>query len=195
MSAPIPTSQRPLCFAVVPPGFEDVMMSELRAFGFVHVQGEVGGVSFRGDPLRANRVLSCATRILYRVGRFPAPSFPAFERGFKALDLSRFGGLTPQASTRKSKLYHTGAIEERVARWCPSGPTTVLIRLNKDKCTVSIDTSGERLHRRGWRLENGPAPMRETLAARRAGPAIARRSSLRSHVWFRNISDRSCRAR
>ena len=33
MSAPIPTSQRPLCFAVVPPGFEDVMMSELRAFG------------------------------------------------------------------------------------------------------------------------------------------------------------------
>ncbi len=164
--------KRPLCFAVVPPGFEGVMSDELRGLGFQSVQMEVGGVSFRGDPLRANRSLACATRILYRVGRFPAPSFQAFEKGFRRLDLSPFGGITPQASTRKSKLYHTGAIEERVTQWCTPGPTPLLIRMNKDKCTVSIDTSGERLHRRGWRLENGPAPMRETLAAcllRRSG--------------------------
>ena len=91
-------------FAVAPPGLELVVADELRERGFKRVQVEVGGVSFRGHPLRANRVLACPTRILQRVGRFPAPNFQALERGVKALDLSPFGGVTPQASCRKSKL-------------------------------------------------------------------------------------------
>ena len=151
-------------FAVVTPGFEDVAAAELIEHGFKQVDVRPGGVSFRGHPFRANVKLGIPTRILQRVGRFKAYNFAQLEKGFKNLDLSMFGGLTPQATCHKSRLYHSGAIEERVSKWVEPGDVSVFLRLVRDKCTVSIDTSGQRLHRRGWRIENGPAPLRETLA-------------------------------
>jgi putative N6-adenine-specific DNA methylase len=151
-------------FAVCAPGFEECVAAELRECGFGRIQVEVGGVSFSGHPLLANRVLASPTRILQRVARFMAPSFPALEKGMKRIDFSPFNGLTPHATCKKSRLYHSGAIEARVREWVPAGPNTLHIRLHRDRCTVSVDTSGERLHRRGWRLEIGPAPLRETLA-------------------------------
>ena len=152
-------------FAVCPPGLEPWMADEIRAADFRRVQVEVGGVSFFGHPLKANLTLRCATRILQRVARFSAPSFQALERGFKKLDLTEFGGLTAHVSCSKSKLYHSDAVGERVNRWIQQGSTALYVRIRKDRCTVSIDTTGERLHRRGWRIETGPAPLRETLAA------------------------------
>ena len=157
--------QRCELFAVCAPGFEVCVGEELKAYGFRRIQIEVGGVAFTGHPLLANRVLATPTRILQRIARFKAPSFPALEKGIKAIDFTPFGGLTPHATCKKSKLYHSGAIESRVRNWVTPGPNTLHIRLHRDRCTVSIDTSGERLHRRGWRLETGPAPLRETLAA------------------------------
>jgi putative N6-adenine-specific DNA methylase len=65
-----------------------------------------------------------------------------------------------------SMLHHTGAIEERVRDLLNvRGGATVRVRVDHDVCTVSVDTSGEHLHRRGWRLDVAKAPIRETLAA------------------------------
>jgi len=142
-----------------------VVAAELTALGFSEVSSQKGGVQFTGDPLRANRQSACATRILQRVARFNASSFSQLQKGAAAVDWSPFGGLTPQATCRKSRLYHTGAVEARLAEIVPPGPGTLQARIVRDRCILSVDTSGERLHRRGWRVETGPAPLRETLAA------------------------------
>ncbi|MCB9536871.1 MAG: methyltransferase [Myxococcales bacterium] len=155
----------PTLFAVVPPGLEGVAADELRRHRFRDVTPLDGGVRFRGNPLKANRILAIPTRILQRVARFEAPSFDALEAGAMAIDWAPFGGLTPQVTCTKSRLYHSGAVAERLAAIVPPGDVTLRARLHRDRCTLSVDTSGERLHQRGWRLENGPAPMRETLAA------------------------------
>lgn len=152
-------------FAVAPPGLEAVVAAELTDLGFGEVSVQKGGVQFTGDALRANRQSACATRILQRVARFNAQSFRQLEKGAAAVDWSPFGGLTPQATSRKSRLYHTGAIEARLAEIVPPGPGMLQARIVRDRCILSVDTTGERLHRRGWRVETGPAPLRETLAA------------------------------
>lgn len=152
-------------FAVCQPGLEPLVAAELREAGFRSIREDQGGVTFKGHVGRANRVLACPTRILQRVARFPARSFEEFETHFRNVDLSAFGGITPKVSARRSRLYHTGALEERVSEWAAAGPTVLHIRVVRDRCTLSVDSSGERLHRRGWRLEMGRAPLRETLAA------------------------------
>jgi putative N6-adenine-specific DNA methylase len=159
----------PELFCVVAPGLEFVCVDEAREHGF-HVLGhEVGGVRLRGDPteaLRANLSLAVPTRVLERIARFEARDFGRFEREVRAIDWARFGtGFTPRAACHKSKLHHTGALESRLAQWLPAGDTALLARFDDDVCTLSLDTTGERLHKRGWRVEVGPAPLRETLAA------------------------------
>jgi putative N6-adenine-specific DNA methylase len=78
------------------------------------------------------------------------------------------GGVDVAASTDgKSKLFHTGAIAERVVAQIGRGEGTqqVLVRVQRDVVTVSIDATGPALHKRGYRGPAGKAPMRETLAA------------------------------
>lgn len=152
-------------FAVCPPGLEPVVAGELRARGVADGREVPGGVAFTGDPLWANRALATPTRIVQRVAAFPAKHFGALQAGARAVDWAPFGGLTPEVTCRKSKLYHSGAVAERLAAVVPPGPGTLHARLFHDVCTLSVDTSGERLHKRGWRVETGPAPLRETLAA------------------------------
>ncbi len=152
-------------FAVAPPGQESVVAAELSDLGFADLFVQKGGVQFTGDALRANRQSACATRILQRVARFNASSFTQLLKGASTVDWTVFGGLTPQATCRKSRLYHTGAVESRLAEVVPPGPGMLLARIVRDRCILSVDTSGERLHRRGWRVETGAAPLRETLAA------------------------------
>lgn len=156
----------PLLFATAPPGMEPVLRDELHAHGFRSLSEKPGGVEFRGSPLKANRVLACASRILMPVARFAARDFEALIAGAEAVDWSPYGGVTVTASATRSRLYHTGAIVERLTALLPTGPTRVHCRIVHDRCTLSVDTSGDHLHRRGWRLEPGPAPLRETLAAR-----------------------------
>ena len=152
-------------FAVAPPGHETTIADELTELGFGEISPIAGGVQFTGDPLRANRQLACATRVLQRVARYHAPTFSQLMKGAAAVDWSPFGGLTPQATCRKSRLYHSGAVEARLAEVVPPGPGALHARIVRDRCILSVDTSGERLHRRGWRQETGSAPLRETLAA------------------------------
>lgn len=173
-------------FAVVPPGGEAVAARELAGLrGVAQVQALAGGVAFEGDlaaGLRANLWLRCATRILLRVGSFRARDWDALRRGAARLPwrdlLPADARVALQISQRGCRLYHTGAIAERVGsalreahgaglELVPAADATQTIHLRgeRDRWTASLDSSGDRLDRRGWRLERGAAAVRETLAA------------------------------
>jgi putative N6-adenine-specific DNA methylase len=140
-------------------------------------------VSWRGDErsvLRANLWLRTATRVLVRVAKFEATTFKDLERHAKRVNWGRY--LAPGAevefavTSKKSKLIHTGAIEERLRSATPDGGRATggrrreisqlfVVRVIRDEFEISADTSGELLHMRGYRQAIGKAPIRETLAA------------------------------
>lgn len=149
-----------------------------------------GGVEFTGDRralYRANLHLRTANRVLLRLGDFPAVGFTELRRRAARLPWERC--LTPgqpvalRVTCHKSRLYHSDAVAERVAgaiadrlgkppavqkfdeQAAGQPPQLVVVRLVHDHCTVSVDSSGELLHRRGYRLATAKAPLRETLAA------------------------------
>lgn len=189
-------------FAVTAPGLEALTRGELRRLNLLGTAdpsapanetaaaSEAGGVVFEGDLdalYRANLHLRTASRVLVRLGSFNAKAFPELRKKASRLDWARY--LTPgqpvaiRATCHHSKLYHSGAVVERVAgaiadslgspiseqkpgdEESENPPQLVLVRLVNDECTVSIDSSGELLHRRGYRLAIAKAPLRETLAA------------------------------
>lgn len=182
-------------FAVTAPGLEAFAALELGRLsllpaGFVAARG-AGGVPFEGDARalqRANLQLRTASRVLVRLApAFYAASFSELRAKAARLAWGRY--LAPgqpvaiRASCHKSKLYHSDAVAERVAgaiadalgkpapRLKPGDEEAadpaqlVVVRLADDQCTISIDSSGELLHRRGYRQAVARAPLRETLAA------------------------------
>jgi putative N6-adenine-specific DNA methylase len=165
---------RPLheCFAPCAPGLEALLAGELVALGIRDVTALGGGVAFRATTRQlyvANLGLRTANRVLVRVAAFRADSFADFERGIERVDWDAYlapdAGVRVRATSHASALFHTGAVEERVLDYLGPGDQLVLVRLEHDRVTVSVDTSGEHLHRRGWRLATAKAPVRETLAA------------------------------
>jgi putative N6-adenine-specific DNA methylase len=174
-------------FAVAAPGLEGVVADELRQLGDAgDVQPVGGGVELRGDLetiWRANLWLRAATRVLARLGEVRGRDFARLRRGLARLPWGLVADgprrVAVSASTHQCRLYHTGALAENVAFAIrdalgkgavadddSDAPTlSVYVRGVGDVFTVSIDTSGELLHRRGWRTEAGEAPLRETLAA------------------------------
>jgi len=169
-------------FAIVAPGLEEPCATELCRLGMDGVVPSPGGVSFtgqRGDLEQANLMLRTASRILVRLGSFRCRDFPHLFRGCRDLPWGRFvkpgTRLEVAVSAHRSRLIHRGRIAETVrdavarALGAAESPGAVRqriqLRLEDDVCTVSIDSSGELLHRRGYRSEAGPAPLRETLAA------------------------------
>jgi putative N6-adenine-specific DNA methylase len=174
-------------FAAAAPGVEPVLLREVESLPRMSDVGAVeGGVEFSGTleaGMRANLWLRTASRVLLRVGMVEARDFARLRRRVSALpwrELVPFGAaLQVKASAQRSRLFHTGAVEETVrfaladclarnARSLADPPrdsVTVLARGVDDRWTLSIDSSGELLHRRGWRLEAAHAPLRETLAA------------------------------
>jgi putative N6-adenine-specific DNA methylase len=190
-SKPAPRAERFELFAICAPGLESVLEAEMRALGLDVGKRDIGGVAFAGGSsalFRSNLWLRTATRVVARVGEFHARLFDELERHSRKLAWSRFiaGGhpVRLRVSTSKSRLYHTGAVAQRIAEAMEKStgvaPTVtsgsdeddeagetplVIIRLFRDQCTVSIDTSGALLHRRGYRLATAKAPLRETLGA------------------------------
>ncbi len=167
-------------FAVAPPGFRDLVARELRELGFAGVQEEEGGARFLcgwEGVLRANLWCRVASRILVRVARFTAADWRALKRGLARVPwgewLPRGCGVEVRAAKRASPLYHTGriartgyeALEEAVGAVRRAGGFRVQLRVVGAHVTVSLDTSGAHLHRRGYRPRVGPAPLRENLAA------------------------------
>ena len=176
------------CFAAVPRGAEEVAARELEALGIGGVQIAKGGVAFtcgREGLYRANLWLRTASRILVQLAAFPCVSPGDLYAGVLAIDWPRL--ITPDmtlavdCSLRDSALTHSGfvalktkdAIVDRIRSECGSRPSVntaspdvrINVHLLKNVCTVSLDSSGDSLDRRGYRLERNAAPLRETLAA------------------------------
>lgn len=177
------------CYAACLPGLEPFVVAELEALG--HRCGPVspGGVPFTASTRQlyaANLHLACATRVLVRLGSFGARSFRDLEVQTAALawadHLPAGVPVDLRVTAKASKLHHTGAIAERVgdvitdvlvARdgWVPppaadGDPSQlVVVRVARDRVTISLDSSGEPLHRRSWRLATAKAPLRPTIAA------------------------------
>lgn len=176
-------------FAVTAPGLEPLTAQELRSLGFRGVRPERGGVELVGsrrEVMRANLLSRTVSRILVRFADFHAASFSELRRRAARLAWEAWvdpeRGLAFRVTSRRSRLFHTGAIEERLAhavsdrlgRSVPvvraaeaeeAGAQLVVVLLSRDRCGLSIDSSGALLHRRGYRLATGKAPLRETLAA------------------------------
>lgn len=168
-------------FAVTIPGLEPFAADELRALGASGVATTGGGVTFSGTVetlWRANLELRTATRVLLRVGAVEAQSLDALRRNALTVPWGRtlgfVGDVRIAATCHGSRIYHTGAAAQRIeealreatgSRVAGAPPVNIVARINKDRCTLSVDSSGEPLHKRGWRQETGKAPVRETLAA------------------------------
>jgi putative N6-adenine-specific DNA methylase len=176
-------------YAVTAPGLEALTARELAGLG---IQGavEAGGVSWDGTAeqlYRANLALRTASRVLLRLGEFRARTFPELERHAAGIPWGRV--LAPgrpvafRVTCRKSRLYHEGAVAERLLRAAVAAGGTpaaeprdaeevegeaaqlFVVRFHRDVCQISADTTGALLHLRGYRQAVGRAPLRETLAA------------------------------
>ncbi|CAN5883088.1 RNA methyltransferase [soil metagenome] len=181
------------CFAVVTPGLEPFAIAEAEALG-LEVVAEPGGFAWQGSAesaLVANVGLRIASRVLVRLASFEARSFAELERHARKIAWARV--IAPGESVRfrvtckKSKLYHSDAVAQRLAdavkRALPGvraegasigeddtddaleDAALIVVRVMRDRCTVSADSSGALLHRRGYRLASTKAPLRETIAA------------------------------
>ena len=186
------------CYAVVAPGLELLAAAELRSIGIEPgVDAEPGGVEFRANDaelFEANLRLRTASRVIVRIAEFRATAFHELERLARGVRWDEFvapaGAVRLRVTCRKSRLYHSDGVAERVAgaiarrvsgatiagagreadddsEPAGSGPPAqlFLVRFANDVCTISADSSGELLHRRGYRLATAKAPLRETLAA------------------------------
>ena len=168
-------------FLAAPPGLEPLLRAEALEQGFAGAAETPGGVTVRGDwpdVWRANLVLRGASRVLVRIGAFRALHVAQLDKRARRFDwASHLRADTPvrvEASCRRSRIYHEGAVVSRIARALAEGPgiataadapVTLKVRIEDDLCTLSLDSSGEPLHRRGTKQAVGKAPMRETLAA------------------------------
>ena len=177
---PVPRTEE--LFAITAPGLESIALGELKRLG-VKGKAETGGVSFRGGPevvYASNLWLRTASRVVVRAARFHASTFHELERRAKQVEWAEFLGagstIGVRVTCRKSRLYHSDAVAERIlgaiARDTPGvvaleeEPSQLfIVRIVDDECEISADTSGELLHRRGYRQEIGKAPLRETVAA------------------------------
>ncbi len=174
-------------FAAVPFGTEGLCSQELRALGLAGVAADTGRVFFEGEPagaLAANLWLRTAERVYLQAGRFTAVTFEELFQGVVAIpweDLVPPDGRLPvRAQCARSRLMSPSdcqkilkkAIAERfrrtrgLARLPETGAAcAVSLWLSKDEVVLGVDASGEALHKRGYRLLNHEAPLRETLAA------------------------------
>lgn len=145
-----------------------------------------GGVETEGDATTLARLLvetGLSSHVLVRIASFPVKQLADLEGHVSRLPwsgwLKRNVPRRIRVTAQRSRLYHTGAIEERVARAITTrlgdAPPTLAddeqpiavplaVRMIDDRCTISLDASGPPLHRRGYRLDPYKAPIREDLA-------------------------------
>ncbi len=171
-------------FAVSPPGLEGFTLRELEELG-TQGKAETGGVEFKGSLellYRSNLMLRTANRVLVRVATFRATSFRELVERVKRypweIYISSEVPLRLRVTSKASRLYHTGAIAERVLEgmkerlgFAPSTTNSedegeaIIVRVVRDRFTISVNSSGAMLYKRGYKKLVGKAPLRETFAA------------------------------
>ena len=163
------------------PGHERLLRLEAAALGLPDLIEVPGGLETHGawpDIWRANLFLRTASRVLVRIGGFPAVHLAQLDkraRKFPWADWLRADvAVRVDAVSLRARIYHEKAAAERVATAISEtigapvtadAPIRLLVRIEEDLVTFSIDTSGEGLHKRGTKLAVGKAPLRETMAA------------------------------
>lgn len=179
-----------LYFAIVQPGFEHTLASEMMLIG-LKVRPELieGGVEFSGkidDLFRACLSLRGASRIVMRLGTFRSAQFHQLEKDVSDFPWELFlpCGSSPvfRTTASKSMIWHTdkleGIISSKIAERmslhskpeyfnspAPEETQTLIIRNHKDRCSISLDASGALLHKRAGGKLVTAAPLRETTAA------------------------------
>lgn len=175
-------------FAATPKGVEPVLARELSHLGMKDVREDAGGVSFTGDlksAYKANLWLRTANRVLMPVIEFDCRSEKELYDGVRRVDwrkhLSRTMTLAVDANVRDSNIKHSkyaalktkdaivDQLREKTGARPDVNPADPDLRINvhiiKNRCTLSLDTSGDSLHKRGYRVSPVEAPLKETLAA------------------------------
>lgn len=185
-SAPLPLD----ALIVTAPGLEPLARRELAVLGIAVTGEEPGAVSATlttRDLMRANLHLRTASRVVVRLSHFKALTFADVEKHGKRVPWETV--VVPgqrvrfRVTCRKSRLYHSGAVAQRLmealalrVRGVAEATATddeeeggeeqlFVVRLFRDQLVLSVDSSGALLHRRGYRQATAKAPLRETLAA------------------------------
>jgi len=190
------SSSRLEVFAVATPGVAPLVAAECVALGLTPREVSTAGVALDLTPAELF-TLNCwtrlASRVLVRLAQFEARDFATLEKQAARVPwarvLSAGASVRLRVTCRKSRLYHSDAVAERVARSLTAAmpgvqvsgrarddedddgaddaalSQLIVVRFDRDRCTISADSSGALLHRRGWRQAVAKAPLRETLAA------------------------------
>lgn len=168
-------------------GIEGVTAKELKALGYEGLKTENGKVHFQGDEMDiaiANIHLRTADRVLIKMAEFEARSFEELFQGTKKVNWSKIipkdGVMHVVGKSIKSTLYSVPDCQSIVkkaivtqmskaygiSQFSEDGPVyKIEVAILKDKVTLTIDTSGVGLHKRGYREHAGAAPLKETLAS------------------------------
>ena len=170
-------------------GVEKMLAREIKDLGFEIIKTEDGRVTYKTDEYgiaRANMWLRCAERVHLKIAEFEAKSFDELFEGTKRINWAKYipyGAQFPiaKASSIKSKLHSTPHIQSIVKKaiveslkksYLEDGllkedkeKYPIYVFIHKDKVVLSIDTTGDALHKRGYREKANKAPIRETLAA------------------------------
>jgi putative N6-adenine-specific DNA methylase len=168
-------------FLVASPGHEAALLDEVKSLKFTKPVVTTGGVTIRGtwkDVWRANLEVRGSARVLARIGSFRAPHLAQLDRRARNFPWGQFLHndipLSVETTCTRSRIYHAGAANERImtaireeleAPIEAGADLCIKARIDDDLCTISVDTSGESLHKRGHKEAIGKAPIRETLAA------------------------------
>ena len=168
-------------FLVAAPGLESTLCDEVRAKGFTAPTLVEGGVVVRGgwpDVWRANLEIRGTGRVLARIGAYRVHNLAQLDKRSRAFawgDILLPGlPVRVEVTCKASRIYHAGAAAQRIetaireefgAPISPEAEIRVMARIENDLCTISIDTSGEALHKRGHKEAVNRAPMRETMAS------------------------------
>lgn len=168
-------------------GLEGPISDELRRLDMANVTAENGRVYFTGDEnavASANINLRIGERVLVELGRFKAETFEELFQGVKAIRwediIPRDGAFPVKGYSLNSKLFSVSdcqkiikkAIVERLTsvygiEWFPETAESYQVQFSimKDNVSICLDTSGEGLHKRGYRSAHNAAPLKETMAA------------------------------
>lgn len=168
-------------FLSTAPGLEATLAAEARGKGFQNARAVAGGVTCTGgwsDVWRANLSLRGAGHVTAEIGSFRAMHLAQLDKRARKIEwahvLKRDVPFRVEATCRKSKIYHSGAAAERIekavtavlgAKSDAQAEITIRAVIEDDLCRIGVDTSGELLHKRGFKAEVNKAPMRETIAA------------------------------
>ena len=178
----IPHDFRAICH----PGFESTCAAEFTLLGLqVPMQISFGAVDFTAKLEDAWKLIAftrTCTRIVMRIGKFSAENFGRFEKKAVEIPWELYFANSPlpqiKVTCKKSRLYHSDAIAERLQKIVYAAldergisatenkqPQTLFVHFENDHCTLSVDLAGEPLYKRGFDRYVEEAPVRDTFAA------------------------------